>query len=70
MKNPINKFKMFATPESIDALCDQIERLSGSEKTIAYTYAIMMMNACSKQVDDAIDAAELASIHKELGLTA
>ena len=54
MENPIGKFKMFATPESIDALCDQIERLSGSEKTIAYTYAIMMMNACSAIVDRAI----------------
>lgn len=51
MQNPISKFKMFATPESIEALCDQIERLSGSEKTIAYTYAIMMMNACSAIVD-------------------
>ena len=52
MKNPIGKFKMFATPESIDALCDQIEQLSGSEKTVAYTYAIMMMNVCSKMVDE------------------
>lgn len=68
MKNPINKMKMFATPKSIEALCDQIEQLSGSEKTIAYTYAIMMMNVCSQIVDDEIDRAELAAIHKELGL--
>ena len=59
MQNPINKMKMFATPESIEALCDQIERLSGSEKTIAYTYAIMMMNACSSLVDRAIACQEL-----------
>jgi hypothetical protein len=51
MKNPINKMNMFATPKSIEALCDQIEGLSGSERTIAYTYAIMMMNACSAIVD-------------------
>jgi hypothetical protein len=51
MKNPIGKFNMFATPDSIDALCAQIEQLSGSERTIAYTYAIMMMNACSAIVD-------------------
>jgi len=59
MKNPISKFKMFATPESIEALCDQIERLSGSEKTVAYTYAIMMMNVCSKMVDKEIACQEL-----------
>ena len=68
MKNPISKFKMFATPESIEALCDQIERLSGSEKTVAYTYAIMMMNACSKMVDDALEQEELEAIYKELGV--
>lgn len=50
MKNPINKMNMFATPKSIEALCDQIEGLSGSEKTVAYTYAIMMMNVCSQMV--------------------
>lgn len=68
MKNPISKFKMFATPKSIGALCDQIERLSGSEKTVAYTYAIMMMNACSKMVDQAIEQEELEAIYKELGV--
>jgi len=59
MQNPINKMKVFATPASIEALCDQIEQLSGSEKTIAYTYAIMMMNACSAIVDRAIACQEL-----------
>jgi len=59
MKNPIGKMKMFATPESIEALCDQIERLSGSEKTVAYTYAIMMMNVCSKMVDREIACQKL-----------
>lgn len=68
MKNPISKMNMFATPESIAALCDQIEQLSGSEKTIAYTYAIMMMNACAKMVDKAIEQAELEAIYKELGV--
>ena len=50
MNNPIGKMNIFATPKSIDALCDQIEQLSGSEKTVAYTYAIMMMNVCSDMV--------------------
>ena len=50
MNNPIGKMNMFATPVSIAALCDQIELLSGSEKTVAYTYAIMMMNVCSQLV--------------------
>ena len=60
MKNPIRKMNMFATPDSIEALCDQIERLSGSEKTVAYTYAIMMMNVCSKMVEQ-----ELAKLPQE-----
>jgi hypothetical protein len=51
MKNPINKMNMFATPESVDALCERIEQLTGSEKTVAYTYAIMMMNLCSELVN-------------------
>ena len=61
MKNPIRKMNMFATPDSIEALCDQIERLSGSEKTVAYTYAIMMMNVCSKMVEQ-----ELAKLKEEV----
>ena len=52
MRNPISKMNMFATPKSIEALCDQIEQLTGSEKTVAYTYAIMMMNVCSQMVQD------------------
>lgn len=59
MKNPIGKMKVFATPKSIEALCDQIEGLSGSERTIAYTYAIMMMNICSQMVDREIACQEL-----------
>jgi hypothetical protein len=59
MQNPIRKMNMFATPESIEALCDQIERLSGSERTVAYTYAIMMMNVCAKMVDREIACQEL-----------
>lgn len=52
MRNPISKMNMFATPKSIEALCDQIEQLTGSEKTVAYTYAIMMMNVCSQMITD------------------
>jgi len=58
MKNPIGKMNIFATPSSIDDLCDRIEQLSGSERTIAYTYAIMMMNVCSDLVNREIAAAE------------
>ena len=61
MKNPIRKMNVFATPDSIEALCDQIEKLSGSEKTVAYTYAIMMMNVCSKMVEQ-----ELAKLKEEV----
>lgn len=61
MKNPIGKMNIFATPKSIDDLCDRIEQLSGSERTIAYTYAIMMMNVCSEMVNKEIAAAEVAA---------
>ena len=60
MNNPIRKMNVFATPDSIEALCDQIEKLSGSEKTVAYTYAIMMMNVCSMLVEQ-----ELAKLPQE-----
>lgn len=63
MKNPIQKMNMFATPKSIAELCDQIERLSGSERTVAYTYAIMMMNVCSQMVTDEL-AAEVDSMEQ------
>jgi len=61
MKNPITKMNIFATPSSIDDLCDRIEQLSGSERTIAYTYAIMMMNVCSDLVNKEIAAAEVTA---------
>ena len=61
MKNPITKMNIFATPSSIDDLCDRIEQLSGSERTIAYTYAIMMMNVCSNLVNKEIAAAEVTA---------
>ena len=54
MQNPIRKMNIFATPESIEALCERIEHLTGPERTVAYTYAIMMMNVCSKMVDKEI----------------
>lgn len=61
MKNPISKMNMFATPKSINALCDQIESLSGAEKTVAYTYAIMMMNVCSQMVADELAQQEVTA---------
>jgi hypothetical protein len=60
MNNPIGKMNIFATPSSIEALCDQIQGLSGSERTIAYTYAIMMMNVCSEMVKKELAQGEAA----------
>lgn len=60
MNNPIGKMNIFATPSSIEALCDQMQQLSGSERTIAYTYAIMMMNVCSDLVEKEIAQGETA----------
>jgi hypothetical protein len=60
MNNPIGKMNIFATPSSIEALCDQMQQLSGSERTIAYTYAIMMMNVCSEMVKKELAQGEAA----------
>ena len=54
MKNPIQKNGFFATPDSMQALEDQIMAFSGSERMIAMTAALMALNLASKLVDEAI----------------
>jgi cell division protein FtsL len=52
MKNPIQKNGFFATPDSMQALEDQIMSFTGSERMIAMTAALMALNLASKLVDE------------------
>lgn len=51
--NPIPRSSMFATPVDFDSLESWIERLHGSEKTVAWTAAMMAFNLANKLVADA-----------------
>lgn len=55
MENPIPKSNLFYTPENLQELMDYIEDFSGSDKALAYTIAMMTMNACSLVVDKMIE---------------
>jgi len=57
MKNPIQKNGFFATPDSMQALEDQIMAFSGSERMIAMTAALMALNLASKLVDEELKRA-------------
>jgi len=52
MKNPIQKNGFFATPDSMQALEDQIMRFTGQERMVAMTAALMALNLASKLVDE------------------
>lgn len=55
MENPIPKSNLFYTPENLQELMDYIEDFSGSDKALAYTIAMMTMNACSQMVDNMME---------------
>ena len=44
MHNPIPRSGFFATPESVEALMDYIQRFNGSERVVATTAAMMALN--------------------------
>lgn len=52
MKNPIQKNGFFATPDSMQALEDQIMAFTGQERMVAMTAALMALNLASKLVDE------------------
>ena len=54
MKNPIQKNGFFATPDSMQALEDQIMAFTVQERMVAMTAALMALNLASKMVDEAI----------------
>lgn len=62
MKNPIPKNELFATPESGTDLWAYIDKLSGTEKALAYTIAIMTLNLSSKIVDVLLSELDLEDV--------
>ena len=53
MTNPIPKNNFFATPESMQALEDQIMKFSGQERMIAMVAAMMALNLAHELVKQA-----------------
>lgn len=56
MINPIPRSGFFATPESIEALMEYVERMSGSERVVATTVAMMALNLANKLVQKELDS--------------
>lgn len=54
MKNPIPSNNFFASPETSEELYNYIERMTGSEKALAYTIAMMTFNLCHNIVEKEI----------------
>jgi cell division protein FtsL len=50
MQNPIPKNNFFATPESMQALEDQIMNFTGQERMVAMTAALMALNLAHELV--------------------
>jgi len=54
MQNPIQKNNFFATPESMQALEDQIMNFTGQERMVAMTAALMALNLAHELVTAAM----------------
>ena len=54
MKNPITSSDMFWSPKTPEELHNYIERMSGTEKALAYTIMGITGNLCSNMVDAAL----------------
>lgn len=52
MKNPVPSSGLFATLNSTEELTAYIEQLSGQEKALAYTIAMMTFNLAHKLVEE------------------
>ena len=48
MKTKLGNMGLFATPDSVDALQEYIERFSGSEKIVAAVVMGMTWNLCAE----------------------
>lgn len=52
MSNPIMYSRLFATPESYEALDEYIRSLPKDQRSVAYLISMMTMNLCNKLVDE------------------
>ena len=50
MMNPVPRSGFFATPDSVEALMEYVERMSGSERVVATTVAMMALNLAHSMV--------------------
>lgn len=57
MRNPIQKNNFFATPDSMQALEDQIMQFTGQERMIAMVSAMMALNLAHQLVEQAKETA-------------
>jgi len=56
MHNPIPRSGFFATPNSVEDLMAYVERMTGSERVVATTVAMMALNLANKLVQKELDA--------------
>ena len=52
MSNPIPHSSLFATPESLEALDQQIRSLPAHDRAIAYTYTMLAFNLAHRLVKE------------------
>lgn len=59
INNPIPKSSMWATPDNLTALFNQLEQYTGAERALAMHVAMLTLNTCNKIVDDEILSKEV-----------
>jgi hypothetical protein len=59
MINPIPRSGFFATPETVEDLMAYVERMSGSERVVATTVAMMALNLANQLVQKELDAEQV-----------
>jgi hypothetical protein len=59
INNPIPKNGMWATPDNLTDLFNQLELYTGQERALAMHVAMLTLNTCSKIVDEEILSKEV-----------
>jgi hypothetical protein len=59
MNNPIPRSGFFATPATVEDLMAYVERMSGSERVVATTVAMMALNLANQLVQKELDAEQV-----------
>lgn len=55
MNNPIPRCNLFATPDSMADLLAYVERMTGSERAVATTVAMMALNLANRLVANELE---------------